>query len=133
MVDVAVLCGGDVLLIRRGDGRGWALPGGRIEGDESEVEAMRRELFEETGVAAVAFELIGQRRVQDDPRNRDDRWASTRLGVVRFGVRPDVVAGDDAAAAGWFPLVPFAELERLTGGMFPPHEPLIGMLLAVVS
>lgn len=43
---------GQVLLMRRTDTSPgvWALPGGRLEGDESAEEAARRELREETGV-----------------------------------------------------------------------------------
>ena len=54
---VGVVCfrGNEVLIIRRGQAprKGdWSIPGGRIEPDESEQDAVLRELFEETGITA---------------------------------------------------------------------------------
>lgn len=48
-----VLCirEGRILLVARARAR-WALPGGRIRRDEAPVDAARRELEEETGLAA---------------------------------------------------------------------------------
>ncbi len=40
--------GGRILLVEHPE-RGWELPGGRVEKDESPEVAMHRELFEETG------------------------------------------------------------------------------------
>jgi 8-oxo-dGTP diphosphatase len=55
---------GRVLLIRRGDGRGWSLPGGIMEPGESVVEAVIREVREETGLQVEPVKLIG---VYSDP------------------------------------------------------------------
>lgn len=37
--------------------RGWELPGGRVDQDESPEEAALRELFEETGILGTAKEI----------------------------------------------------------------------------
>lgn len=42
----------EVLLIQRRDIRLWTLPGGRIEKDESQIDALKREVKEETGLHA---------------------------------------------------------------------------------
>ncbi|MEI5998118.1 NUDIX domain-containing protein [Paraburkholderia bengalensis] len=49
-----VLCirGDRILLVARARAR-WALPGGRIKRDETPADAARRELEEETGLAAT--------------------------------------------------------------------------------
>ena len=39
------------------DGDTWGLPGGKVEKDESDMDAIRRELFEETGYSAQDHEL----------------------------------------------------------------------------
>ena len=48
-----------VLLIRRGDGRGWALPGGFMEPGERIVDCLVREVQEETGLEVEPVHLVG--------------------------------------------------------------------------
>lgn len=50
---------GRVLMQRRTDVGRWGLPGGSVEPDETAVEAMRREVFEETSLRAVDFDPMG--------------------------------------------------------------------------
>lgn len=46
---------------------GWELPGGKVEGDETEVEALVRECREELGVSVHAGERVpGEWRLRDD-------------------------------------------------------------------
>lgn len=55
---------GQVLLIRRSDGRGWSLPGGILEPAERVVDCLVREVQEETGLHVEPVRLIG---VYSDP------------------------------------------------------------------
>jgi 8-oxo-dGTP diphosphatase len=55
---------GRVLLIRRGDGRGWSLPGGIMEPGEGVVDSLVREVHEETGLEVEPVRLVG---VYSDP------------------------------------------------------------------
>jgi 8-oxo-dGTP diphosphatase len=94
-----------VLLIRRAHepfAGMWAIPGGFVDMDESLEAAARRELKEETGVAAKELEQLA---TFGDPK-RDPRGRTisvvylTRLDAKK--VRPR--AADDAAEVAWHPL-----------------------------
>jgi 8-oxo-dGTP diphosphatase len=96
----------DVLLIRRRNEPGagkWSLPGGRIEWGESAAEAARRELAEETGVAA---ELVGLIELFDGffPSRSDLRH---HFIVAEYAARwrsGEPRAGGDAGEARFAPL-----------------------------
>jgi 8-oxo-dGTP diphosphatase len=55
---------GRVLLIRRGDGRGWSLPGGLMEPGERIADCIVREVREETGLEIAPVRIVG---VYSDP------------------------------------------------------------------
>lgn len=110
-VSVALLRAGEVLLVRRGraPSRGlYAFPGGRIEPGETVEEAARRELIEETGLAAGDLAVLAEVAIKGE---RDDHPVHYRLTVLTgTWVGGEAVAADDAEAAGWYGL---EELEKL--------------------
>ena len=127
-VDACVVQSGHVLLVKRKEAPGkglWALPGGFINQKETVVDAMLRELREETKIAVPAPVLKGSivtSHVFDDP-NRSARGRTiTHAFLIHLKPeetlpkikrrRPDadpmglpVVEGsDDAEKAQWWPL-----------------------------
>ncbi len=109
-VSVALVHGDRVLLVRRGraPSRGlYAFPGGRVEAGETAEAAARRELAEETSLAAGPLSLYREYRIErEEP-------AATGFRLMVFSGRfagGSAVAGDDADEAGWFSL---AEMENL--------------------
>lgn len=92
-----------VLLIERGiepfKGK-WAFPGGFIKMDESAEEGALRELREETGLDNAYIE---QFHAFSEP-NRDPRERVITIAYLALVRLQEVKAGDDAAAARWFPI-----------------------------
>lgn len=50
---------GRLLLQEKSSGEGWSLPAGAIEPGESPVEAIRREVLEETGLVVISERVLG--------------------------------------------------------------------------
>ena len=97
----------EVLLIRRGDTGELALPGGKLDINETVWDAASRELAEETGIHLV-FEDANEvyRGYVNDPRNTDNAWFETTALHLHLnpadGAAQTPQIGSDAAAVGWF-------------------------------
>ena len=92
-----------VLLVRRGGEpfKGeWAFPGGFLHMDETAEEGALRELREETALTPSA---IGQLGVFSDV-DRDPRERVITIAWYALVKPSEVVGGDDAAEAAWFPV-----------------------------
>jgi 8-oxo-dGTP diphosphatase len=103
---VAIDPAGRVLLVERGDEPhkgALALPGGRVNRGETSRQAAARELFEETGIRVDPASLR-QLGAWDAP-DRDPRGRYVTVAYVAELPEPvEPTAGDDAAAARWWPI-----------------------------
>lgn len=110
-VSVAILHEGRFLLVQRGRPPSmglYAFPGGRVHNDETDEQAVRRELAEETGLAVAHVSPFRKFLLAGSPAGE---FPAFRLLVFRgFGPSGTLQAGDDAAAAGWFDLDEMARL-----------------------
>lgn len=96
---------GDVLFVRKRNSK-WNLPGGRVERDETPIQAARREMAEETGLdfdelryitayreEKVIHYLFEARNADDKPRPRNEieacRWIRAR-DVAKRRVRRSI-------------------------------------------
>jgi 8-oxo-dGTP diphosphatase len=94
-VDIIIeLEGGIVLIERRNEPKGWALPGGFVDVGEPPEAAAVREAKEETGLDVKLVELLG---VYGDPA-RDPRGHTISVVYVGRAVGQPV-GSDDAARA----------------------------------
>jgi 8-oxo-dGTP diphosphatase len=98
----AIIAGADgriVLVLRKNEPRGWALPGGFVDSGEEIGAACRREAKEETG---LDVELVSQLFTYSDPK-RDPR-KHTISTVYACKARPgaEPKGADDAEEARWF-------------------------------
>lgn len=115
---------GRLLLVLRANppARGtWSLPGGRVEAGEDDAAAVRREVYEETGLLVDVDRLVG-RVVRPGPAGAyliADYACTVRGGRLR--------AGDDAADVRWaraadlarLPLAPLLEQTLRDWGELP--------------
>ncbi|GAA2722653.1 NUDIX domain-containing protein [Actinocorallia aurantiaca] len=98
----------ELLMVLRGRPPGaglWSVPGGRVEPGESDVEALVRELREETGLAVAVGDLLGS--VEVSGFDVHDYLCTVTGGRLE--------PGDDAADARWVPLAEVAGLPVTDG------------------
>jgi ADP-ribose pyrophosphatase len=139
LVTVAYLETRWLLMVERGDGYGWAVPGGKVEPGENGTQAAVRELAEETGLADVRPGECAQQapRYVPDPRASDEAWAVTVPVHIDIGMRyvlPDVTGGDDARRAAWIGAISYDCLEaelglRFGGTVFAAHADMLAEFL----
>jgi 8-oxo-dGTP pyrophosphatase MutT (NUDIX family) len=101
-----------ILLLQQtdhGSGRSyWLLPGGRMEGDETEEQCVQREVLEETGlhVAVQALLLDEPNILGRSYRQRKTYRCAYRSGDARPGYEPEAQyrMAYSFTAIGWFDL-----------------------------
>lgn len=102
-VSAAIHHDGRFLLVRRSHAPAkglYAFPGGRVEAGETLIEAVRREISEETGTLVTDIQhVVDLELASETDAGRIEFILSVHRASFAGG---KVVAGDDAEAADWF-------------------------------
>ena len=110
---------GRILLTRLAYTKVWTLPGGGIDHGENPVDAVRREVLEETGLPLAEARLLDVDSVHftgHAPDGTLENFHAVRVlytGTVPLDVEPRVVeVGGSSDAAAWRPIAQLDERER---------------------
>jgi ADP-ribose pyrophosphatase len=128
-----------LLMVKRGDGRGWAVPGGAAEPGETGIQAAIRELAEETRLTVAPEDCRADAPLYvPDPRGSDEAWAVTLpvhidLGGGLLGL-PYVKGNDDADRAEWVRAGTYGDLvatldQVYDGTVFAAHVDMLQAFL----
>ena len=94
-----------VLLVRRGkpprDGQ-WSLPGGAQQLGETLLEAVTREILEETGLVVEDVRFLAAVDLVDRQPDGRVRYHYTLVDFTAEAPAGDAAAGDDVVAVAWF-------------------------------
>jgi len=97
-VDIIIAVdGGIVLIMRKNNPVGWAIPGGFVDYGESLEEAAVREAWEETSLDVI---LAGQLKTYSRPDRDPRQHTISTVFMARAAGTP--IAADDAAQIGVF-------------------------------
>ena len=123
-----------VLLIQRDDIGVWAIPGGMVDPGETAPATLIRELREDTGVDLTSHTpTILSRQVVADWRNTDHAWVASTAALFQLPDQVTTTAGDDAAAAQWFPAPDLPSLDvamqHAAGALYDAHRELLAHAL----
>jgi len=118
-VGVLVVREGKVLLGRRrsAHGRGtWSPPGGKTEPGETDEEAARRELVEETGLVGAVPQVVAE-TVDTFPGG--DTWRTRWVLMEWVSGEPEVLRPEEQDSWGWY------TWDRLPAPLFLPMASLV--------
>ncbi len=94
---------------RENSGKYWDMPGGRIEGNESLLNNLKREIFEETGLKTVKFgEVVAVQEFLHDNKH------IVRLTyVARVTSKKPLKLSEEHSEYKWFDLIELSRLKDL--------------------
>ena len=117
-VSAAIIRDGRVLVARRARGPAlgvWTMPGGVVEAGETLIEALKREIEEETSMIVEPVALAGHREVLV---RDDDRRVSRHFVILCFASRwisGEPRLNEELAEARWLKLEELAGLNTTEG------------------
>lgn len=116
---------GRLLVVRRGRGPAlgaWSVPGGRVEPGETDEQAVRREVLEETGLHVIVGVHVGTVLRPAGPDYPAGTMFDIRDYACSLAVVTTPVAGDDATDVRWADRSELKALDLVDGLWDALHE-----------
>ncbi|MDO8265708.1 MAG: NUDIX domain-containing protein [Candidatus Saccharibacteria bacterium] len=115
-VSVIVVNKGKILLLKRQGGSTgvgtWSIPGGAVEFMEDPLQAVARELEEETGLRAKEFELLGY--TNDTHPKEKLHYVTFTFFTDKFKGEPKIAEPHKCSEIGWF------DFDKLPSPLYTP-------------
>ena len=89
-----------MLLVHNTDGGGWSLPGGKVEYGETLVEALKREVREETGLFVEVNDIVSVNEGKSTQMNVHTLFIMFKAQVQDYTT--DIQMKDEISTLGWF-------------------------------
>ncbi len=109
---------GRIVVVKRGRPPSvglWSIPGGRVEAGESDHEAVRREVREETGLRVNVLDVAGSVTLAAATAPGDRYLVTDSRAAVVPGTSVALQAGDDADDARWVTESAFLAMDLTPG------------------
>ncbi|HKK53958.1 MAG TPA: NUDIX domain-containing protein [Patescibacteria group bacterium] len=109
-VSALVLCGDKLLLTKRSLSEDflpgvWEMPGGKLEKDENDIQALKRELLEETGIEISSNneikEVDSESYIIKSKKNNEDKKVVETTYIINFDSFPEVTLSKEHSEYAW--------------------------------
>lgn len=92
----------EIFLMESPKWNAWLVPGGKIEGDESEEEALRREIKEELGIEITNIFKVGEKTKEPSNDFKDDKTKFIFKDFFAKACSTEINPNEEISNYGWF-------------------------------
>jgi len=104
---------GKIFLMKHYKWKGWLVPGGEQRADETEIDALKREIKEEMGISIIKVIKVGEKVKQPSSDYKDNNLKFHFLDYFAKAVTTDITPNQEVKEHGWFTIDEALKLDLL--------------------